>query len=165
MSALIKSGYDKLLAAFALGLMAVSGGWAWLHQGAIDLIRNHAVTTELTSAAYTPPVLPRTETQPTAWARPAAQSHGRGWLHEVFTPPVIYYNPLARSFAVTPPLNPTEGDTPFGLELLQVMLEPYRLQWANRLDSLERHLARTTPRIGPTTTDPTTTDPTTKEPT
>ncbi len=128
MSALIKSGYDKLLAAFALGLMAVSGGWAWLHQGAIDLIRNHAVTTELTSAAYTPPVLPRTETQPTAWARPAAQSHGRGWLYEVFTPPVIYYNPLARSFAVTPPLNPTEGDTPFGLELLQVMLEPYRLQ-------------------------------------
>lgn len=66
MSALIKSGYDKLLAAFALGLMAVSGGWAWLHQGAIDLIRNHAVTTELSSAAYTPPVLPRTETQPTA---------------------------------------------------------------------------------------------------
>lgn len=48
---------------------------------------------------------------------------------------------------------------------LDAWLEPYRLQWANRLDSLERHLARTTPRIGPTTTGPTTTGPTTKEPT
>ena len=36
----------------------------------------------------------------------------------------------------------------------------YRLQWANRLDSLERHLARTSPRIDPAPTDPTTKEPT-----
>ena len=41
----------------------------------------------------------------------------------------------------------------------------YRLQWANRLDSLERHLARTSPRLDPAPTDPTPSDPTTKEPT
>jgi DNA-binding transcriptional ArsR family regulator len=50
---------------------------------------------------------------------------------------------------------------------LDAWLEPYRAEWSDRLDSLERHLARTSTRVDrPTepTTDPTT-DPTTKEPT
>lgn len=33
---------------------------------------------------------------------------------------------------------------------LDEWLEPYRLEWANRIDSLERHLERTTPPIRPT---------------
>ncbi len=32
---------------------------------------------------------------------------------------------------------------------LDEWLEPYRREWANRLDSLERHLERTTPPISP----------------
>src|SRR3954471_21006434 len=32
---------------------------------------------------------------------------------------------------------------------LDEWLEPYRREWANRLDSLERHLGRTTPPISP----------------
>jgi len=38
---------------------------------------------------------------------------------------------------------------------LDAWLEPYRVEWANRLDSLERHLARTSTRIDRTTPDPT----------
>lgn len=38
---------------------------------------------------------------------------------------------------------------------LDAWLEPYRLEWANRLDSLEQHLARTSTRIDRTIPDPT----------
>lgn len=37
---------------------------------------------------------------------------------------------------------------------LDAWLEPYRREWANRLDSLERHLRATTEPIRPTTKDP-----------
>jgi len=37
---------------------------------------------------------------------------------------------------------------------LDAWLEPYRLEWANRLDSLERHLQATTEPIRPTAKDP-----------
>ena len=35
------------------------------------------------------------------------------------------------------------------LRALDAWLEPYRAEWAGRLDSLERHLQRTTPPIPP----------------
>ena len=37
---------------------------------------------------------------------------------------------------------------------LDAWLEPYRLEWANRLDSLERHLKATTQPIPPKKKDP-----------
>lgn len=39
---------------------------------------------------------------------------------------------------------------------LDAWLEPYRAEWAGRLDSLERHLRRTAIPITPTSTAPTT---------
>jgi DNA-binding transcriptional ArsR family regulator len=45
---------------------------------------------------------------------------------------------------------------------LDAWLEPYRAEWSERLDSLERHLARTSTRIDRPTV---TTKPTTEEPT
>lgn len=47
---------------------------------------------------------------------------------------------------------------------LDAWLEPYRAEWATRLDSLERHLQRTSAPIDPTPIDPAPTGPT-KEPT
>src|SRR6185436_11626409 len=38
---------------------------------------------------------------------------------------------------------------------LDAWLEPYRAQWAGRLDALERHLQRTSAPITPTPTNPT----------
>lgn len=37
---------------------------------------------------------------------------------------------------------------------LDASLEPYHLEWANRLDSLERHLGATTEPIRPNAKDP-----------
>jgi DNA-binding transcriptional ArsR family regulator len=36
---------------------------------------------------------------------------------------------------------------------LDAWLEPYRAEWAERLDALERHLKRTSPQIHPTSKD------------
>ncbi|MET0421583.1 MAG: metalloregulator ArsR/SmtB family transcription factor [Acidimicrobiia bacterium] len=41
---------------------------------------------------------------------------------------------------------------PEPLMALDAWLEPYRVEWANRLDSLERHLERTTKSTKPSTT-------------
>ena len=40
------------------------------------------------------------------------------------------------------------------LRELDAWLEPFRMQWANRLDSLERHLARTATPIEPKQKEP-----------
>jgi DNA-binding transcriptional ArsR family regulator len=50
---------------------------------------------------------------------------------------------------------------------LDAWLEPYRAEWATRLDALERHLERTSTRTDahPTDPEPIISDPTTEEPT
>lgn len=67
------------------------------------------------------------------WEPAESQSRGEDWVFDVFTPPVIYYDPNSREFAVTPPsMQPvnTQDDawTSFSLELLEVRLRPYKLQ-------------------------------------
>jgi len=69
----------------------------------------------------------------TSWGIPAKQSRGADWVFDVFTPPVIYYNPMTREFSVTSPavLVASKEEDPwqtFGLELLEVRPRPYRLQ-------------------------------------
>lgn len=60
--------------------------------------------------------------------KPASQSTGAGWLYELFTPPMVFYNSESASFTVMPPLDSITANTPFDLELLGVRQEPYRLQ-------------------------------------
>ena len=55
---------------------------------------------------------------------------GRDWIYDVFTPPEIFYNARTRQFAVMAPA-PVGDETPegpFGLELVSVRPEPFRLQ-------------------------------------
>lgn len=65
-----------------------------------------------------------------AWSAPAAQTRGREWVYDAFSPPEIYYNSRSRLFSVKPPASLVEGDAagPFGLELVAVRPEPFRLQ-------------------------------------
>lgn len=129
MSQLIKSVYDKVLLTLAVGAMGLSLVWVGRQQAGIRYLQGEATTPALSGPAHavTEWLLP--EASETAWPKAPAQSQGSGWLYEVFTPPVIYYNTVARSFAVTPPHYPTEpGGGVFGLGLLAVKLEPYRLQ-------------------------------------
>jgi hypothetical protein len=65
-----------------------------------------------------------------AWSAPAPQTRGREWVYDAFSPPEIYYNSRSRQFSVKPPASLVEGDAaePFGLELVAVRPEPFRLQ-------------------------------------
>lgn len=131
MSQLIKANYDKLLLAFVAAVLAVSSAWMWQHRVDVARLRAQPTAADLAGAAYEPvPGLRLPDVKPAAWPKAPAQSHGSGWLYEVFTPPVIYYNALAKSFTVTPPSHLADGGPAFGLELLDVQLEPYRLQLA-----------------------------------
>jgi hypothetical protein len=129
MSQLIRSLYDKALLALMVGAVALSLVWSWRQQAGIRQMNGEAIAPDLSGPAYAAPQWHLPEPTITAWPKAPAQSQGSGWLYEIFTPPVIYYNTAARSFAVTPPQYPTEpGGVVFGLELLAVKLEPYRLQ-------------------------------------
>jgi hypothetical protein len=122
--------YDKLLLAVAALAAAFSVTWLAQQQGDARRLRAQPVAAVLAGASYEPANLKPRETSAVVWPRPPVQSSGQGWLYEVFTPPVIYYHTLARSFTITPPLPQGEAGASFGLELLEVRQEQYRLQLA-----------------------------------
>ncbi len=129
MSQLIKRFYDKALLTLMVGAVGLSLIWVWRQQTGNRYLQGEATSPDLAGPAYAATQWHLPEATVTAWPKAPAQSQGSGWLYEVFTPPVIYYNTVARSFAVTPPQSPAEpGGVVFGLELLAVRLEPYRLQ-------------------------------------
>ncbi|MEX2045404.1 MAG: hypothetical protein WD941_08630, partial [Opitutus sp.] len=68
------------------------------------------------------PVLP--------WPQPMPQSRGPEWIYDAFTPPEILFHVSSRQFTVRPPesLLPDEAGGEFGLELVSVRSEPFRLQ-------------------------------------
>jgi hypothetical protein len=122
---------DKILIGAALTLAvtsaAVFGTLAWRGAGAPG---GPIPTVQLASTPYeakapdAPPV--KTET----WAAPVAQSRGREWIYDTFTPPEIFYNPRSKQFTVKPPssLVDEEMQEAFGIELIAVRPEPFRLQ-------------------------------------
>lgn len=74
----------------------------------------------------------RVQASSIAWSKPESQSRGEDWVFDVFTPPVLYYNPASREFTVTTPeLSITDAKDPwkaFEIELVEVRQRPYRLQ-------------------------------------
>src|SRR5215207_6246279 len=85
---------------------------------------------ELANSPYTPtaPDAPPVKTE--TWSAPVAQSRGREWIYDAFTPPEIFYNSRSKQFTVKPPssLLDEEAQEAFGLELVAVRPEPFRLQ-------------------------------------
>ena len=142
MKALLKHNYDKLLLTLALLLAGCGVGWVWLQQPLVNALRRQTVAAQLTGKTHDTTTW-RTPDQTTAnWVKPAWQLHGAGWIYEVFTPPVIYYNTLAKTFTVTPPQYFVDGgEVVFGLELLAVKLELYRLQLVGYFGGPDNYVA------------------------
>lgn len=128
MSAPAKIQIERLVFGIALVSVLVSGSWWWRQQPKLHALRQQQAPVSLSGENYRAAKFRPLAGSPVAWASPAAQAHGPGWVYEVFTPPVIYYHAAARSFAVTPPSSFAEGGGAFGLELLEVRRELYRLQ-------------------------------------
>jgi hypothetical protein len=125
------SSSDRLLLGAALLLAvasaAVFGTLAMRHTGAP---KGPVPQVELSTEPYAsiapeaPPV--KTET----WTAPVAQSRGREWIYDTFTPPEIFYNARSKQFTVKPPSSLLDEDAQesYGLELVAVRPEPFRLQ-------------------------------------
>ena len=151
MNQMIRNHFEKLLLALVTAGLAVSCLWLRQQQPGIRLLRMQPIAAQLSGSAYELSGLRLPEATTAVWPKAPAQSHGSGWLYEVFTPPVIYYNTLARSFTVTPPLYLADGGTPFGLELLSVKLEPFRLQLVGYFGGPNDYLAAFTSPSQPET--------------
>lgn len=85
---------------------------------------------ELADAPYAPLATAAATVRTEIWAVPGAQSRGREWIYDTFTPPEIFYQARTRQFTVRPPSSLMEEEViePFGLELLSVRPELFRLQ-------------------------------------
>jgi len=70
------------------------------------------------------------------WPDPVGQSRGDGWVFEIFSSPDIRCDEATGAFALHSPNAQSEGEAaggePFGIELLAVMPEPFRLQLIGR---------------------------------
>lgn len=128
MNRLLKADSHKWLLGLATAIAAASFLWLWRQQGVLRILRAQPVAVHLTGSPYESANLKLPESRGAVWPKASPQSSGQDWLYEVFTPPVIYYNRLARAFSVTPPLYAGEDRGPFGLELLEVKQEQFRLQ-------------------------------------
>ena len=63
-----------------------------------------------------------------SWPLPRAQSAGPSWIFDLFTPPLIYFDPLEQQFQLTPP-GETTPPPPYPLQLVGIERRPYRLQY------------------------------------
>jgi hypothetical protein len=120
--------YDKLLLAVACALCATGAGWTVLKRGEALAFQGPPPAVDPGDRAHAPVALHQPDVATPLWAKPPAQTHGPGWIYEVFTPPVIYYNAYARSFTVTPPVIAGDFERPFGVEVLDIKRELFRLQ-------------------------------------
>lgn len=109
---------------------ALLGSSAWVFRPAGSPGPESDGSTVAGTSAWSTPSSPPPVAAPVTWRKPSPQSSGPGWVYEVFTPPAVYYNRVARSFSVTPPGTRGEGAAAFGLELLTVRRELFRLQLA-----------------------------------
>jgi hypothetical protein len=122
---------EKLLVAGA-ALLALATGVGF----GVRVIRHDGQTSEpvpqvqLTQAPYAPgaPEAPPVRTE--NWAPPGSQNRGREWVYDAFTPPEIFYNAKTKQFTVKPPSSLLDDETAdaFGVELVAVRPEPFRLQ-------------------------------------
>lgn len=121
--------FERLFAALAFAGIVTTAAWRWHQQASLRRLRAEPSTAELIGGAYSSAPLPDWPAPSRPWSKPRAQSSGAGWLYELFTPPTIYFHPTARVFTVDAPVTlAEEAERPFGLELLAVKREPFRLQ-------------------------------------
>ena len=122
---------DKILCGAALLVLLASLAWT-LNQAGKNNAPGVGSRASGDSALYVPANLSEFKVSTQLWAPPVAQSGGALWVYDVFTPPEIYYDLDNKRFTVTPPSGPEVPLAlpvpPFGVELVQVKQDAFRLQ-------------------------------------
>lgn len=126
--------FDKLVLLVAMLIFAWVGVTSIMEIRELDNVAGRGrplLSEQKVNAQHFEAEVPEFEDQ--NWRPARSQSRGEDWVFDVFTPPVIYYDPNSSEFAVTPPsreiVNTVDSTwTAFDLELLEVRLKPYKLQ-------------------------------------
>lgn len=128
---------EKIIAGAALLLLLSLSVWFLLQRNSLITIVSRDVRVSLTPDSYTSTSVSVPTSAARVWNDPTVAAAQPEWVFDVFTPPVIYYNRLTQEFTVTPPDYSTppeiavEGEPKvpvFGVELIAVESEPFRLQ-------------------------------------
>lgn len=148
---MIASSSHRTLLFSGLGLIAVSAVvFAWLGSRNLKPV-GAVVPTALADEPYTPAIAASAAHGADTWTPPASQSRGREWVYDTFTPPQIFFNARSKQFSVKPPAGfvEDEPEEAFGLELVAVKPEPFRLQligyvgaegnWRGTFENLNTH--------------------------
>lgn len=69
------------------------------------------------------------------WPDAPSQSAGSDWIFDVFSPPIIFFDPQTRTYTLEPPVEREVEEVVFGLELVEVFRELYRFQYRGHLGS------------------------------
>lgn len=120
---------DKILCGAALLLLLASAGWTLLQNSKLEALRNSAATNTAQSA-YVPAGIDAPRVSTKTWPVAPSQTRGTEWIYDVFTPPEIYYSEATKQFSVTipEPPDPPEQPKPFGITLVSVKQDAFRLQ-------------------------------------
>lgn len=121
---------DKIIFGVALLLLLASAGWMALQGAKLSALRASAEV-KITPSAYTPSGIDAPAVSTQEWPKAGGQTSGPEWVYDVFTPPEIYYSDVSKKFSVTPPIPDETGSLPpkpFGVELVQVRQDAFRLQ-------------------------------------
>ena len=123
---------DKVLFGIASLVLLATAGWVMvLEQPKLVALSKPPVVGK-SNDQYVPAGIDAPQVSTMTWAPPGSQTRGAEWIYDVFTPPEIYYNAATKEFTVTPPVSgpppPPPPVVPFGVELLRVKPDVFRLQ-------------------------------------
>lgn len=138
--------YDKILLALGVVVFLAAGALGATRLRKLDEIaaRNPVAGIEPARYELTRAVVPSIAM--VVWNEAPRQSTGSEWVYDVFTPPVIYYNPQTQQFTVTPPavtgpVAVAGNDEPYDIELIGVRQEPYRIQLVGYVGTADNPIA------------------------
>jgi len=130
MKDIFKRRHDRYLFALSAAAFAGSLVWTWQANREVRQMRAPPVALHPNPGGYRPVAHPEPAATRKPWPEPAAQAAGAGWVYELFTPPIIFYQRQSAAFVVMPPAGAVEAAPPFDFELAGVERERYRLQLA-----------------------------------
>ncbi len=120
---------DKVFFGIASLVLLATAGWVVIFEQPKLAALSKPPSVSKSSGQYVPVGVDAPQVRTMTWAPPGSQTRGAEWVYDVFTPPEIYYNVANKEFTVTPPMvGLPPPPPPFGVELMQVKPDVFRLQ-------------------------------------
>lgn len=123
---MIRKYYDKILLGIALALLLTVFALAAFRPDPKSITEFVDIPAIRPDNTYEVSTLPEPDLDVPKWEEASAQSAGVEWVFDVFTPPIIYFNPQTETFTVQ--ATPEPPAPPWPVELVTIREELYRIQ-------------------------------------